>query len=61
MKKIWVKVIPWEQEIARTALECGADALWVPPGMRDQVRKVGILPTVSEDVDLQLGRDVVVK
>jgi 3-dehydroquinate synthase II len=56
-----VKVIPWDQEIARTSLESGADALWVPPGMREQVRKMGILPTVSEDGDLVLGRDVVVK
>ena len=61
MKKVWVKVIPWEREIARTALECGADALWTPPGMGREVRKIGILPTVSEDGDLQLGRDVVVK
>ncbi len=61
MKKVWVKVIPWEQEIARTALECGADALWTPPGMGREVKKMGILPTVSEDGDLQLGRDVVVK
>jgi 3-dehydroquinate synthase II len=61
MKKIWVKVIPWKQEIARIALECGADALWTPPGMGQEVRKLGILPTVSEDGDLQLGRDVVVK
>jgi 3-dehydroquinate synthase II len=61
MKKIWVKVIPWDREIAGTALECGADALWTPPGMGQEVRKMGILPTVSEDGDLQLGRDVVVK
>jgi 3-dehydroquinate synthase II len=61
MKKIWVKVIPWDREIASIALECGADALWIPPGMRQEVRKMGILPTVSEDGDLQLGRDVVVK
>jgi 3-dehydroquinate synthase II len=61
MKKIWVKAIPWKQEIGRTALECGADALWTPPGMGQEVRKMGILPTVSEDGDLQLGRDVVVK
>jgi len=61
MKKIWVKVIPWDQEIARTALECGADALWTLPGMGQEVRKMGILPTVSEDGDLQLDRDVVVK
>jgi 3-dehydroquinate synthase II len=61
MKKIWVKVVPWDREIARAALESGADALWTPPGMGQEVRKMGILPTVSEDGDLQLGRDVVVK
>ena len=61
MKKIWVKVIPWDQEIARIALESGADALWTPSGMGQEVRKMGIVPTVSEDGDLQLGRDVVVK
>ena len=32
MKKIWVKAIPWKKEIAMAALECGADALWIPPG-----------------------------
>ncbi len=61
MKKIWVRLIPWDEEIARVALESGADALWIPPGMAQEVRKMGILPTVSEDGDLQLGRDVVVK
>jgi 3-dehydroquinate synthase II len=61
MKKIWVKAIPWKKEIAMTALECGADALWIPPGMRQEVRKIGIIPIVSEDGDLVLGRDVVVK
>ena len=44
-----------------TALECGADALWIPPGLGQEVRKMGIIPTVSEDGDLLLGRDVVVK
>jgi len=43
------------------ALECGADALWIPPGMRQEVRKIGIIPIVSEDGDILLGRDVVVK
>jgi len=61
MKKIWVKVIPWKQETAMVALECGADVLWIPPGMREEVRKMGIIPTLSEDGDLVLGRDVVVK
>ncbi len=61
MKKIWVKAIPWKKEIAMAAMECGADALWIPPGMRQEVRKIGIIPIVSEDGDLLLGRDVVVK
>jgi len=61
MKKIWVKAIPWKKEIAMAALECGADALWIPPGMRREVRKIGIIPIVSEDGDILLGRDVVVK
>ena len=61
MKQIWVKAIPWKKEIAMTALECGADALWIPSGMGQEVRKMGIIPTVSEDGDFLLGRDVVVK
>jgi len=61
MKKIWVKTIPWKKEIAMAALECGADALWIPPGMGEKVREMGIIPTVSEDGDILLGRDVVVK
>jgi len=61
MKKIWVKAIPWNKEIAAIALECGADALWVPPGMGQEVRKIGVIPIVSEDGDLVVGRDVVVK
>jgi 3-dehydroquinate synthase II len=61
MKKIWVKAIPWKKEIAMTALECGADALWIPPGIAQEVKKMGIISTVSEDGDLVLGRDVVIK
>jgi 3-dehydroquinate synthase II len=61
VKKIWVKVIPWKLEVAKAALECGADALWTLPGMGREVRRMGIIPTVAEDGDLLLGRDVVVK
>jgi 3-dehydroquinate synthase II len=61
MKQIWVKAIPWKKEIAMAALECGADALWIPAGLGSEVRKMGIIPTVAEDGDLVLGRDVVEK
>ncbi len=59
MKKIWVKAIPWKKEIALTAIENGADALWVPSGKGSEVKKMGIIPIVAEDGDILLGRDVV--
>ena len=61
MKKIWVKAVPWNKEVALAAAECGADALWVPPGWVSDVRKMGIIPIVAEDGDLKLGRDVIEK
>ena len=61
MKKVWVKAIPWRKEIALAAIECGADALWIEPGKAQEVKKMGIIPTVAEDGDLILGRDVVEK
>jgi 3-dehydroquinate synthase II len=59
MKQIWVKAVPWIREVALAAVESGADALWVPPGKAPEVKKMGIIPTVAEDGDLVLGRDVV--
>lgn len=61
MKKVWVKSIPWNQEIALAAVESGADGLWIPPGMGLEVRKMGIIPIIAEDGDLMLGRDVIEK
>ncbi len=61
MKRVWVKAVPWNKGVALAAVESGADALWVPAGMRPEVRKLGIIPTVAEDGDLVLGRDVVEK
>lgn len=60
-KKVWVKVIPWTVEVAQAAMESGADALWVEAGIRAEVRKMGLIPTVAEDGDIMLGRDVVEK
>ncbi len=61
MKKVWVKAIPWDKEVALAAVECGADALWVPPGLASEVRKIGIIPIVAEDGDLKPGQDIVEK
>ncbi len=59
MKKVWVKTIPWRKEIASAAVECGADALWIPRGMGSEVKKMGLISTVAEDGDIVPGRDVV--
>src|SRR5512139_1216824 len=58
MKKVWVKTMPWRKEIALAAVECGADALWIPRGMGSEVRKMGLISTVAEDGDFVPGRDV---
>ena len=59
MKKVWVKAVPWSKEVALTALEGGADALWVPPGRASEVRKMGVIPILAEDGDLKVGQDVI--
>ena len=61
MKTVWVKVIPWSLELAQAAMEGGANALWIPPGMQSEVKKMGIIPTIAEDGDVVLGKDLVVK
>lgn len=60
MKKIWVKVDPWNKELVKTALEGGADGIMVPPGYSEQVKALGRIETIAEDGDLKLGEDVVV-
>lgn len=58
-KQVWVKVIPWDAELARTAIESGADALWVEAGHTPEVKKIGIIPIISPDGDLKLGQEVI--
>jgi 3-dehydroquinate synthase II len=50
--------VPWKKEIAMAAIEGGADALWVPPGMGPEVKRMGLIPVVAEDGDILIGRDV---
>ena len=59
MRKIWVKVDPWNKKMVTTALEGGADGVMVPQGFSDKVKALGRIQTISEDGDLKLGVDVV--
>jgi len=59
MKKIWVRVDPWDKKMVTTALEGGADGIMVPKGFSEKVKELGKIQTISEDGDLKLGKDVV--
>ena len=59
MRKIWVKVDPWDKNMVTTALEGGADGIVIPKGFSEKVKALGKIQTISEDGDLTLGKDVV--
>ena len=60
MRKIWVKVDPWDKKIVTTALEGGADGIMLPRGFSEKVKALGRIQTISEDGDLKLDKDVVI-
>jgi len=51
--------MPWDKELAITALESGADAVLVEKGRSGSVKELGRIKTVAEDGDLVIGRDVI--
>ena len=59
MRKIWIKIDPWNKEFVTTALEGGADTLIIPEGYSKQVKALGKIQTVSKDGDLKPEDDVV--
>ena len=59
MKTIWIKSVPFNKKVITTALESGADAVFVPRGYTKKVKELGIIKTVSEDGDIKIGKDVV--
>lgn len=59
MRKIWVKVDPWEKKLVTTALEGGADGLVLPKGFSEQAKALGKIQTIADDGDLKLGEDVI--
>jgi len=59
MKTIWIKSVPFNKKVITTALESGADAVFIPRGYTKKVKELGIIKTVSEDGDIKIGKDVV--
>ena len=60
MRKIWIKVDPWDKEIVTAALEGGVDGLMLPNGYSEKAKALGRIETISEDGDLKPEKDVVV-
>jgi len=58
MKQLWVKVDPYKKKLVTTALESGADAVWVPPGHAAAVKALGLIRVVAPDGDVVPGQDV---
>jgi 3-dehydroquinate synthase II len=59
MKKVWVKIDPWNKDLVITALEGGADAVMVPEGYDRKVKELGKIETIAPDGDMVPGEDVV--
>jgi 3-dehydroquinate synthase II len=59
MKKIWVKIDPWNKDMVTTSLEGGADAVVVPEGFSEKVKALGKIETISADGDLRPGEEIV--
>ena len=59
MKRIWVRVEPWDKQLAIAALESGADAVVLAAGDTPRMKELGALPTVAPDGDIRPGADVV--
>jgi 3-dehydroquinate synthase II len=58
MKKLWINIVPYNKEIAISALESGAQAVVLPDGQSEKVRQFGKIKTVEKDGDIKPGVDV---
>jgi 3-dehydroquinate synthase II len=58
MKKLWVNVVPYNKEIAISALESGAQAVVLPDGQSETVRQFGKIKTVEKEGDIKPSIDV---
>lgn len=59
MKKIWVRITPWDKSLAIVALESGADAVALAAGDAPKMRELGRMTVVAPDGDLRPDRDLV--
>ncbi len=56
-KKVWVNLIPWDEALARAAIDSGVHACLVARGDSSKVKEIAAIKTVSEDGDIVIGKD----
>jgi len=59
VKRVWVRLQPWDKQLAIAALESGADAVVLSEGDSAKMKELGALPTVAPDGDIKPDQDVV--
>jgi 3-dehydroquinate synthase II len=59
MKKFWLDAREWDRDLVTTALESGADAVFVTEEYVDKVKELGLIQTISENGDIKVGEDVI--
>lgn len=60
MRKIWVQMDRWNKKIATTAIEGGVEAVMLPEGFSNEIKKLGKIKTIAKDGDLKIDKDIVV-
>jgi len=59
MKKFWLDAREWNRDLVTTALESGADAVFVKEDCVHRVKELGLIQTISKNGDIKVGEDVV--
>jgi len=57
MKTIWVRISPWDKELAVAALESGADAVVLDEGDAPRMKELGRMTIVATDGEIVPDRD----
>lgn len=57
-KLFWVDLRTFDKKLLIAAIEVGADAVFIPDGESNNVKKLGKITTISKDGDLKIGTDV---
>jgi len=57
MSEVWVRVVPYNKRLVTTALEAGAQGIWVEEDRVEDVRALGRVKVVAPGGDLVPGED----